>query len=65
MRCVLITPFGLPVDPDVNRIFAIVSPFTRACASSTADVTGVRSSSSNGVLDIPSGADVDTTSSTP
>ena len=25
IRCVLITPFGVPVDPEVNRIFATVS----------------------------------------
>ena len=25
MRCVLITPFGMPVEPEVNRNFAMVS----------------------------------------
>src|SRR5438309_11355267 len=28
MRCVLITPFGAPVEPEVNRIFATDSGFT-------------------------------------
>ena len=32
MRCVLITPFGVPVEPDVNRIFATVSGVTAANA---------------------------------
>src|SRR5215467_9482089 len=32
MRWVLITPFGIPVDPEVNRIFATVSGPTRAKA---------------------------------
>ena len=38
MRCVLITAFGSPVEPEVNRNLAIVSGPTRACASSTARV---------------------------
>ena len=50
IRCVLMTPFGDPVDPDVNRIFATVSPVTRACASSTAAPGGVSISSSNAVV---------------
>ena len=65
MRCVLITPFGRPVDPDVKRILAIVSGPTRACASSTAAVAGVRSISANGVAGNPSGADADTINSVP
>src|SRR5258708_22751719 len=28
MRCVLITPFGVPVEPEVNRIFAMDSGLT-------------------------------------
>src|SRR5580658_5705131 len=36
MRCVVTTPFGLPVEPDVNKTLAIVSGVTRECASSTA-----------------------------
>ena len=38
MRCVLMTPFGWPVEPEVKRIFAIVSGPTLACAASTAGV---------------------------
>ena len=51
MRWVLITPFGMPVEPEVKRIFAIVSGAiarerarpTRArrrCASSSAAIGG-------------------------
>ena len=36
MRCVLITRFGEPVEPEVNRNLAIVSGPTAACAASTA-----------------------------
>ncbi len=38
MRCVLMTPLGLPVEPEVNRNFAMVSGPTLACAASTASV---------------------------
>ena len=38
IRCVLITPFGNPVEPDVNRIFATVSASTAALAVSTVAV---------------------------
>ena len=38
MRCVLITPLGMPVEPDVNRILPSVSGPTRANAASTASV---------------------------
>ena len=34
MPCVLITPFGRPVEPEVNRILAIVSGRTFACSRS-------------------------------
>jgi hypothetical protein len=34
MRCVILTPFGVPVDPDVNRIFAIESAPIADCARS-------------------------------
>ena len=40
MRWVLITPFGVPVEPEVNRNFAIVSGPTMACAASSAAETG-------------------------
>ena len=36
MRCVVITPFGVPVEPDVNKIFAVVSGPTAVCARSAA-----------------------------
>ena len=48
IRCVLITPFGRPVDPDVNSTFAIVSEPTRSRASSTSAVADVATSDSNG-----------------
>ena len=44
---VLMTPFGWPVEPDVNRIFAIVSGPTLACAASTAAVGSRADSSAN------------------
>ena len=49
MRCVLITPFGWPVEPEVNRIFAMVSGPTLACAASTAAVGVVAARSANSV----------------
>src|SRR5580658_2260582 len=36
IRCVLTTPLGVPVDPDVKRIFAIVSGPTDAFARASA-----------------------------
>ena len=41
MRWVLITPFGMPVEPEVNRNFAIVSGPTFACAASAASRRGI------------------------
>src|SRR5271155_2236318 len=38
MSWVLMTPLGWPVEPEVNRILAMVSGPTSACACSTADV---------------------------
>ena len=38
MRWVLMTPLGWPVEPEVNRILAMVSGPTLACAASTAGV---------------------------
>src|SRR6516225_4953491 len=35
MPCVLITAFGMPVEPEVNRNLAIVSRPTRAAAART------------------------------
>jgi len=39
IRCVLITPFGMPVEPEVNRNLAIVSGPTRAWAFSAASTS--------------------------
>ena len=39
--CVLMTPLGVPVEPEVNRNLPIVSGVTRACAASTAGLEGV------------------------
>ena len=39
MRWVLITAFGAPVEPEVNRNFAIVSGVTAANAFATPDVS--------------------------
>ena len=41
MRWVLITAFGVPVEPEVNRNFAMVSGVTAANAFATAGVSGV------------------------
>jgi len=40
IRWVLITALGSPVDPDVNRNLAIVSPVTASRAASTAADAG-------------------------
>ena len=49
MRWVLITAFGAPVEPEVNRNFAIVSGVTVAKALATSCVSGVDASSRNGI----------------
>ena len=49
MRWVLITAFGVPVEPEVNRNFAIVSGVTALKAFSTAGVSGVAAISGNGI----------------
>src|SRR3954469_21455474 len=41
MRWVLITAFGAPVEPEVNRNFAIVSGVTAAKAFATSGVSSV------------------------
>ena len=41
MRWVLITAFGVPVEPEVNRNFAIVSGVTAAKAFATSGVSCV------------------------
>ena len=57
IRCVLITPFGFPVEPEVKRILAMLSGPTRAWAASTAPVAGVARRSASGVLGSPAGAE--------
>ena len=56
MRCVLITPLGSFVDPEVNRNLAIVSGPTPAWAASTADVGAVASKSAKLSVSRPSRA---------
>ena len=50
MRCVLITPLGRPVEPEVNRILATVSGPTAALARSTALVGRVARRSAKAVM---------------
>jgi hypothetical protein len=49
MRCVLTTPLGCPVDPEVNRIFAGASGSTFAAASATAGAGVVASNAAKSV----------------
>ena len=53
MRCVLITAFGVPVEPEVNRNLATVSGVTAACAASAAPVGVGASNVSNNVVRRP------------
>src|SRR5689334_21909979 len=53
MRWVLITAFGSPVEPEVNRNLATVSPFTLAAAAAAAALGGVSSKAVNGVAPEP------------
>src|SRR2546427_13019071 len=46
MRCVLITPLGVPVEPEVKRVFATVPGPMPAKASSTSELAFSGSSSS-------------------
>ena len=48
MRWVLITAFGVPVEPEVNRNLAMVSGVTAAKAFATADVSDVAATLRNG-----------------
>jgi hypothetical protein len=63
IRCVLMTPLGAPVEPEVNRIFATVSGPTPAAAASTAAVGAVLASVSNAVVGRSFGAASATTTS--
>src|SRR6185503_16089252 len=64
IRCVFITPFGRPVEPEVKSTLATVSPSTASRAASTAGVAGAWRSW-NAVDGSEAGADDETTSSTP
>jgi hypothetical protein len=46
---VLMTPLGWPVEPEVNRILAMVSGVILACAISTAGVACALDRSANSV----------------
>ena len=66
MRWVLITAFGVPVEPEVNRNFATVSGVTRACAAATPAVSSGPSKSENNVaLRFAGGLRVTTSSALP
>src|SRR5260370_19043487 len=56
MRWVLITPLGVPVEPEVKRIFAMVPGPMPAKASSTSEPAFSGSSSSIGVERAPTAA---------
>ena len=56
MRWVLTTPLGVPVEPEVKRIFATVSGPIRANASSTRAVGVASSSAAIGVAVAPTAA---------
>ena len=56
MRWVLMTPLGLPVEPEVNRIFATVSGARRENATSSVDPGLVSSSLDTGVEVAPTAA---------
>ena len=63
MRWVLITPFGCPVEPEVNRNLAMVSGVTRACAAATPAASSAPIRSANKVVGrSPSGLRVTTSS---
>src|SRR3954463_7937877 len=54
MRWVLITAFGVPVEPEVNRNFAIVSGPTAAKAFAAASLSGVAAIDRNEIASSPS-----------
>jgi len=53
MRWVLMTAFGIPVEPEVNSSLPMVSGVMRAIESATADVTGVAARSAKARLATP------------
>ena len=52
MRWVLMTAFGVPVEPDVNRNLAIVSGVIAAKAVSTSGVSGVAAMVRKGIASL-------------
>ena len=50
MRWVLITAFGVPVEPEVNRNLAMVSGVTLACAAATLAASSAPIRSANNVV---------------
>ena len=52
MRWVLMTAFGVPVEPDVNRNLAIVSGVIAINAFSTSGVSGVAAMLRNGMAPV-------------
>ena len=52
MRWVLITAFGVPVEPEVNRNFAIVSGVTAAKAFATSGVSAVAATLRNEIASL-------------
>src|SRR5258707_7798784 len=54
IRWVLMTALGVPVEPDVNRNFAIVSDVIAANAFSTPGVSGVAAMLRNGIVPVSS-----------
>src|ERR1700676_4594873 len=52
MRWVLMTAFGVPVEPEVNRNFAMVSGVTAAKAFTTASVSGVAAIDRNDIASL-------------
>jgi hypothetical protein len=54
MRWVLMTAFGVPVEPEVNRNFAMVSGVTVAKARATADVSDAAATERNEIASPPS-----------
>ena len=54
MRWVLMTAFGVPVEPEVNRNLAMVSGPTAAKAFATASLSGVAAIDRNEIASLPS-----------
>jgi len=54
LRWVLITAFGVPVEPEVNRNLAMVSGVMAANAFATSDVSGVAAIARNAIASPPS-----------